>query len=232
VSGRRFTPQQAADLANAQQTAYTPTSLGAVRSQAVADGWTRFRLGDFQAARDQASLALTKNPADAAALTLRAAAHNRSGHPEAALADADSALKIEPRNVVAMLERGYAKYQLRRYREALDDVEAALSIDPLNAMGHLYRGMILEKLARTKDALAAYFRAGELDPSLKPLTDEAAARLGGAPGSARGQSRGRAWNFKRVSIWGGGALIALLFLGLGLRRTRNPDWATPVTPIR
>jgi tetratricopeptide (TPR) repeat protein len=198
----------------------------------VASGWTRFRLGDFQAARDHASLALTRNPADAKALTLRAAANNRSGQPEAALADADSALKIEPRNVVAMLERGYAKYQLRRYHEALDDVESALSMDPLNAMGHLYRGMILEKLARTKDALAAYFRAGELDPSLKPLTDEAAARLGGAPGQGRSQSRARAWNFKRVGIWGGGTVIALMLLGFGLRRTRNPDWATPATPIR
>ncbi|MCX5795179.1 MAG: tetratricopeptide repeat protein [Elusimicrobia bacterium] len=230
MTERRPSGQQAGGQADAQQPAYTAAALGSGQSQAVSDGWTRFRLGDFQAARDAASLALAKNPADAAALTLRAAAHNRAGQPEAALADADAALKLAPRSVVALLERGYAKYQLRRYREALDDVEAALGIDPLNAMGHLYRGMILEKLDRVKDAVAAYFKAGELDPSLKPLTDEAAARLGGKPVPAA--SGARRWNAKRLGLWGGGVLIALAFLALGLRRLRHPDWATPMAPTK
>ncbi len=171
------------------------------------------------------------DPRNVDALNLRAAMHNRSGKPELAIADADAALAAKPGDVVALLERGYAKYQMGSFKEALADVEAALKTDPLNAMGHLYRGMILEKLDRAGDAIASFLKAAELDPGLKPLVDEALARLrGGAP--AQGAPEGRLPSNGRLAFYGGLAAIALALLLKGLKRAAHPDLATPMTPLR
>lgn len=197
----------------------------------LAAGWTGFRMGDHKTAIREATLILEKDPGDADARVLRAAAFNRSGEPLKAIADADEALKTKPTNVVALLERGYAKLQLGRYSEALTDVESALSIEPLNAMGHLYRGMILEKLDRVSDSVAAYFRAGELDPSLKPITDEATARLQGGKAPA-GPRHTPLPSHGRLALYGGLALLALGFLFKGVKRAVHPSLATPMTPMR
>lgn len=200
-------------------------------SPAVAAGWSKFKIGDMKGAVDEAAKALQRGSADAGAYVLRAAAYNRLGKPDLALADADAALKLKPGDVVALLERGYAKYQLGRYKDALVDVEEALKADPLNAMGHLYRGMILEKLDRAADAATAYLRAAELDSSLKPLVDDALARLGLGPAPAGTPAERRRSPLKFV-LWGVAILIALGLLFKGVKRAVRPDWATPVTPLR
>lgn len=197
---------------------------------ALVAGWSQFRIGDMKGAADAASAALDKNPGDAQALGLRAAAYNRLGKPLLALADAEAALKAKPKDVVALLEKGYAQYQLGLYRAALSSVESALQVDPLNAMGHLYRGMILEKLNRVQDALASYLKAAELDPSLKPLADEAAGRLGGAANMTGPMSSRH--SPAKIAIWVIALLIALGLLIKGALRTIKPDWATPVTPLQ
>jgi tetratricopeptide (TPR) repeat protein len=197
----------------------------------LAAGRRCLRIGDVACAIEEASDVLGYDPANHDALSLRAGAYNRSGKPALALADADAVLKDKPGDVVALLERGYALYQLGKFQEALSDVEAALKTDPLNAMGHLYRGMILEKISRASDAIAAYVKAADLDPGLKPLVDEALARLGGAP-AAPGAPEGRLPSNGRLALYGGLAFLALAFLIKGVKRAVNPDLATPLTPLR
>jgi tetratricopeptide (TPR) repeat protein len=191
---------------------------------------SKLQMKDLTGALDEANRAVAADPSSAKALALRARIWNQMGNAENALKDADEALKREPDNVAALLERGYAEYQLGKYQDALKDVERALSIEPLNAMGYLYKGMILEKLDRTKEAIAAYLRAAELDGGLKPLVDDALARLGALAGAGgKGASSGaRPW--PKLALFGAIILAALGLLFKGVKRAIKPEWATPTTP--
>lgn len=230
-AGKQPEPAAGAAPATAAGNALPPQSAPAGANQLL-NGWSKYRIGDYKAALDEAALALRAKPGDAAALTLKAAAHNRLHEPALAEAAATEALQTQPRSVVALLERGYARYQLGRHKEALVDVESALLLEPLNAMGHLYRGMILEKLDRAKDAVASYLRAGELDPALKPVADASVARLGGALPGGAAKGHGGPMPLGKIALWAAAALLALAFIAKGVKRTVNPEWGTPLTPLR
>ncbi|MBI3552058.1 MAG: tetratricopeptide repeat protein [Elusimicrobia bacterium] len=189
------------------------------------------RMRDLSGAFDGATRAIAADPKNARTWALRAMVLNQIGKPESALKDADEALRLDPANVAALLERGYAKYQLGQYQDALKDVEKALALDPLNAMGYLYKAMILEKLDRVKDAISSYMKAAQFDPSLKPLVDEALARLGVASG-ASGKAGPAARSPRELALLGAALLAALALLFLGAKRLIKPEWATPITPYR
>lgn len=227
--GAQMDPKQAAALAAA-----LPAAQGGPKNEAADRAYFKLRVHDFSGAYDEASKALAERPGDARARTIRAAAANRLGLYEQAVADADAALAAKPKDVTALLERGYAKYKLGKYTDALEDVDMALIEDPLNAMGYLYRGMILEKLSRAADAVSAYIKAGELDPGLKPVVDEAQARLGGKPKAApvSGVQALTAYALSRWKLWLVVLAAAGLLLARGFKRAVKPEWATPVTPLR
>jgi hypothetical protein len=89
--------------------------------------------------------------------------------------------------------------------------------------------MVLEKLERAKEAAAAYVKAADLDGALKPLVDEALARLGLGPSSA---GAGGAARKAPEKLWllGGALVFALGLLFMGMKRAVKPEWATPATP--
>lgn len=224
--GQGLSPAAAAAAASA-----LPAASG-LKNEAADRAYAKLRVRDYSGAKEDASRAILERPDDPRAHTLRAAANNRLGLHEEAVADADAALAIKPKDVTALLERGYAKYKLGRYADALEDVDSALIEDPLNAMGYLYRGMILEKLNRVSDAVSAYVKAGELDPALSPVAEEAKARLGAAgnaPAQAASLPRRLASRWK---LWLGLLVVAGLLVARGARRAVKAEWATPMTPMR
>ncbi len=144
----------------------------------------KFKLGDVSGALLEVTRALAADKSNPRAWALRAAISNRLGNHDAAVKDATEALRLDPKNVGALVERGYARYNLGQYPAALEDLGAAITLEPTNALAHLYRAMVLEKLQRFTEAIVDYEAAVRLDPALKPLLDEARARMGfGGPGS-------------------------------------------------
>lgn len=134
--------------------------------------------GDLAGALGALTLALDQNPDDDVARIMRAEISLALDNPDAALADADRFLTKHPDDPRALRAKASALLQLGRLEEALAVIERAVALAPLNAAGRLTRAMILEKLGRSADAAAEYLEAARLDPSLKPVAQEALRRLG------------------------------------------------------
>ncbi len=139
----------------------------------------KLSLGDVKGALFDLSRALLNDPGNARARVLRAHISNLADihNYGAAKKDAEEALKLDPKNAAALFEKGYAELQLGKTADALRDIEDGLALDPNSGMGRLYHAMALERTGLFAKAIEEYQRAAALDPALKPLVDEALARL-------------------------------------------------------
>ncbi|MDP1610731.1 MAG: tetratricopeptide repeat protein [Sulfuritalea sp.] len=118
--------------------------------------------GNFQAAVEFISKAITLKPGHASAQSNLGNALNELGRPDEALAACERALALQPDHVEALANRGNALRKLRRPGEALASYERAVSLRPGYAEAHYNRGIVLRELGRFDEALAAYERARAL----------------------------------------------------------------------
>lgn len=81
-------------------------------------------------------------------------------------------LRENPKDVAALLQRASEYQRTGQHDKGLADIEEAVRLDPSNPQAHLSRGMILMALKRTGEAHAAWDRAVQLDPRLRPTVDE------------------------------------------------------------
>src|SRR5581483_11017013 len=84
---------------------------------------------------------LGADPANEAALRLRALSLIVRGRYADARADADTLLKVKPNDSPALSSRAMASIGLRQFDQAIADASHAIEIDPKNAQAHLARGM-------------------------------------------------------------------------------------------
>ncbi len=213
--------QEASGSKAAPSGVMTPTAM---LSQSLAESARgKLRMGDPTGALLDVTRAVAADKTNVRALALSAAISNRLKNYEAAKISADEALRLKPEDADALLERGYAQVQLGNYQLGLADVEKALSVGGESGLGRFYRAMALEKLGRVAEAVADYKAAAVLDLVLKPLVDEALARLAG--GSATAQSpRSRLPGLSVLVLLG---LPAAAFILAGLRRVARGGGITP-----
>ncbi|MBI3552057.1 MAG: protein kinase [Elusimicrobia bacterium] len=190
----------------------------------------KLSVGDVKGALFEVSRALLNDPNNVRARVLRAHISNLTNihNYEAAIKDADDALRLDSKNAAALFEKGYAELQLGRVAEALRDIEDGLALDPNSGMGRLYHAMALEKAGLFAKAIEEYIHAGELDGALKPLVDEALARLRGINTNAPHGRLPRAVPLKTLVL----ALLGLTAFALvfeGAKRVLYKDWKTSVT---
>ena len=91
--------------------------------------------------------------------------------------------KIERRTAVNKMRRSQMRTYVRKVEAALDAKDAAgaiaqgLELEPRSAMGHYYLALADDKLGLKAEAKAEYMHAAALDAKLRPVAEEALARL-------------------------------------------------------
>ncbi|GAX74597.1 hypothetical protein CEUSTIGMA_g2045.t1 [Chlamydomonas eustigma] len=114
------------------------------------EGNAAFKRGDWKAAIERYTSALTLDPKLIPALNNRALAALKLGMAKEAEIDCNLVLECEPLNVKALLRRATAREQQansntkHKYQEALDDVIEALRIEPLNKEAAVQKSRLLQ----------------------------------------------------------------------------------------
>ncbi|MBI3552056.1 MAG: tetratricopeptide repeat protein [Elusimicrobia bacterium] len=178
----------------------------------------KLAVGDMQGALFDVSRALSLDPKTVRAWVLRSHISNlpQNHNYEAAITDADKALALDPNSAAALFEKGYAELMLDRPKDAVRTLSRGVSLEPGSAMGRLFLAMSLEKAGAKDEAAAEYKRAADLDPTVKPIANEALARM-----TARPEPEGPA----PLSLPLGAAAAVVALAGAGLffaLRRRQP----------
>ncbi|MCX5795180.1 MAG: protein kinase [Elusimicrobia bacterium] len=189
----------------------------------------KLSMGDLNGALFDVSRALLDDPGSVNALILRSHISNlpKNHNYEAAVLDADKALKLDPKSAAALFEKGYALLQLGKVSESLRLIEDGLALAPDNAMGRFYHALALEKAGLIAKAVEEYRRAAALDPALRPLVDEALARIADLQTSMPRSRLPRAIPTKYI-LWIILGVTALALLLEGGKRVFYKDWKTTV----
>jgi tetratricopeptide (TPR) repeat protein len=134
--------------------------------------------GDVAGAEAAARLAAAADPASVRALQQLARAANAALDFAAAEAAADRALALAAPTPALLCLRSEARSGRGDYDGALSDAQSAVRLNPASGTSALRLAVAKEGLRRSpEETMADYRRAAELDPSLAPLRDAAAARL-------------------------------------------------------
>jgi len=126
-----------------------------------------------QDALSEAAAAVSSDPKNARAWTLKAMAEIRLSLYEEALGDSTQCLVLAPENGIARQTRAWALNELGRYQEALTDAAATLDREPNNPLAQENRAFALAGLGFREEALAALRRAASADEGLVPLLRQA-----------------------------------------------------------
>jgi serine/threonine-protein kinase len=124
-------------------------------------------------ALSQAAAAVSADPKNARAWTLKAMAEIRLNLYEEALGDSTQCLVLAPENGIARQTRAWALNELGRYQEALTDAAGTLDREPNNPLAQENRAFALAGLGFREEALAALRRAASSDEGLLPLLQQA-----------------------------------------------------------
>ncbi|MCX5795484.1 MAG: protein kinase [Elusimicrobia bacterium] len=213
--GSRLTPQQVADQAQAWAPAREPTHFAPLVEKAL----SKRELGDYTGALLALSQSLDADPNDPSAWTVRAEVDNQLKNYPAAVTDAGRALDLKPGALLAaraLRARIYAELESGQVQQALADAARAIELDPRNGLGFLYRAMAEERLGLADASARDLQSALSLDPSLRPLAEALAGKLGlsaTAPRAVRPSS-------KRL-VRGGIIALSLLLVLVGLMGTQR-----------
>jgi tetratricopeptide (TPR) repeat protein len=128
-------------------------------------GDTRFQLGDFQGAFDDANQAVSLQPENGLGYYTRGLAYNRLKNTQAAIADLDKCIELMPYLVPAYYARSAIKENNKDYQGALDDLNKILEILPNYAEAYFQRGSLRATgFNDYQGAIADLTKAIELDP--------------------------------------------------------------------
>ncbi|MFA6030956.1 MAG: protein kinase [Elusimicrobiota bacterium] len=169
--------------------ATAPTSADRVADALNQQALTKVRMGDPRGAIQHASKALARDPKNAEAYYIRAAANNMVGSYLQSLEDATAALMQNPSHQQALDARTAAFLGLNRCGEALADAERAVAIDAKHANAWRNRGLAKECLGDLKGMAGDFKKAAELNAQFETAYREAIEKYNLAPPPARSAPR-------------------------------------------
>jgi Flp pilus assembly protein TadD len=116
-------------------------------------------------AEDRIQDALAANPADVAALQMRARAEMLEFEPESAVATLGRALELKPKDASLLADLGSAYAQAGNWAKAHEALTAALLLKPDLASAVFNRALVNEKREARGEAIADWERYLTLDAS-------------------------------------------------------------------
>ena len=122
------------------------------------------KLGHYDDAIADLSVALQQNPANLTALTNRALLSQRRGHSAEAVDDFTKAIEFSANNAELYYRRGIARHQTGQSDDALKDLDKAIKLDSRLADAWYVIGNIEAGRGRTDVAIAAYAKTIEIRP--------------------------------------------------------------------
>jgi tetratricopeptide (TPR) repeat protein len=142
----------------------------------------RDRMNDTPGAIEDLSRLIQEDEKNFEAMLLRGTLRGKAGDPIGALDDFGKSVALKPDDPRALFERGAARFRQGDWELAIQDLTKSLAGNDKNAQAVRLRGESLMKMERYADALKDLQRAVELDPtlepSLKPLIEEAKTKSG------------------------------------------------------
>ena len=110
------------------------------------------RQGNYEAAIQQFTKALTHTDRPVEGLIQRGFAYEKALRPEAALDDYSRAIRLDPQSEKAFSNRGNIYFRQERYEQALADYDRALTLDPANVKVWYNRGLTHQRLGHREAA--------------------------------------------------------------------------------
>jgi tetratricopeptide (TPR) repeat protein len=130
-------------------------------------GISHAMLGDFDAALDDFSEAITQNPKKFASTFFnRGEIYFELADYESAERDYDEAHRIEPSDISALIGRAHARYQAGKTDKALQDFDEIIRLQPDEASAYADRADLYAYLGQWEKAAADYQKAIKMDKSL------------------------------------------------------------------
>lgn len=166
--------------------AVPPGGSRAKAEDALRESVLRLAAGDVRGAEAAARAATEADPGDARALQQLARSANAALDFPAAEDAATRALELEEPTPAVLCLRSEARSGRGDYQGALEDASQAARLNPASGTAALRVAVAKEGLRRSpEETLSDYRRAADLDASLAPLAEAAAARLE-TPSRSRG----------------------------------------------
>ncbi len=152
---------QAAGPASGERTGGSVESKSASAMRAAE---TRLLMGNLTGALLAVEKAVSANPLDPEAHTLKAKILNRMGRHRDAALSAQAALRLDPGSLSAHRENAWALLNTKDYDAALAAADQMLRIDPNNAAAYAIKAFAYEQLGDRKRMLIALETAARLAP--------------------------------------------------------------------
>lgn len=119
---------------------------------------------DYQAALEDANVAIQLNPNNAQYYNSRGVTLHEMRWLEEALKDKNKAVQLAPNNARYYNSRSTTLHEMKRFGRALEDANQAIQLDPDNAQYYDSRSATLRELKRLEEALDDETKAVQLEP--------------------------------------------------------------------
>ncbi|MBS5670515.1 MAG: SIR2 family protein [Oscillospiraceae bacterium] len=119
---------------------------------------------DYQAALEDANVAIQLNPNNAQYYNSRGVTLHEMRWLEEALKDKNKAVQLAPNNARYYNSRSMTLHEMKRFGRALEDANQAIQLDPDNAQYYDSRSATLRELKRLEEALEDETKAVQLEP--------------------------------------------------------------------
>ena len=124
----------------------------------------RHHQSDYQAALEDANVAIQLNPNNAQYYNSRGVTLHEMRWLEEALKDKNKAVQLAPNNARYYNSRSMTLHEMKRFGRALEDANQAIQLDPDNAQYYDSRSATLRELKRLEEALEDETKAVQLEP--------------------------------------------------------------------
>jgi tetratricopeptide (TPR) repeat protein len=122
----------------------------------------KYRIGDYQGAVAEYTLAIEFSPNIAVAFSCRGDAYSKLGEAEKAMKDYDRSTQLDPTAVVNYYRRGNLYYSAKNYVQALAEYSQTIELKPDFALAHIGRGHTNRELYGDREGLSDWKLAAKL----------------------------------------------------------------------
>lgn len=143
----------------------------------IASAEVKLKKGDFQGMLSDLDLAISADPQNARAYSLRGNAKNMLGDNSGALSDLDRAIALAPNFAESYFYRGNTKLTLKNNQGAIADYDRAIALNPNSVGSYGNRGMAKSYVNDERGAIADFSRAIAIKPIPEAYFNRGQARL-------------------------------------------------------
>jgi tetratricopeptide (TPR) repeat protein len=122
----------------------------------------KYRIGDYQEAIVEYTLAIQFAPNVAIAFSCRGDAYSKLGELEKAMTDYDRSTQLDPTIIVNYYRLGNLYYSAKNYVQALAKYSHAIELKPDFALAHIGRGYANRELYGDREGLSDWKSAAKL----------------------------------------------------------------------